>query len=270
MKVSKAFGNFVLWVSIAIAINVLIFVLRGERAAVEFLGGYIIEMSLSMDNLFLFLMVFNSFGLSMHAEARVLDYGIFVAMLLRMVFIFLGVKVVNGFHSILYIFGIIIFISALNIFFKKDEVKDFRQSKIIKILKKIIPFTNNFVGDKFFVKNRNKLYATPLLAVLIVIELSDIMFAIDSIPAIFSITTDPTIVYVSNICAVICLRSMYFLLAKLNNMFKYVKYGVAFILMFTGVKLMGLFFNLCISNIASILIILMILLTSILISFIFD
>lgn len=269
MKTRKALINCVIWIVVAIILNLVVYYFKGGQAGLQFLGGYLIEMSLSVDNLFLFLMVFSSFGIDEEAEMRVLDYGIFVAMGLRMIFIFLGVSVVERFHSILYIFGAILILSAMKMLFSNEGGKDYKNSAVIKVFSKVIPFTDNLVGDKFFVKRGHKLFATPLLAVLLVIELSDILFAIDSIPAIFSITTDLTIVYVSNICAIICLRSMYFVLSRVNKLFKYVKYGVIFILMFTGIKLLILFWGIQISVATSILIIAVILLASILMSLLF-
>lgn len=270
MKTKKATINCIFWITIAIIFNILTYYLRGADLALKFLGGYLIELSLSIDNLFLFLMVFASFKVDEECEMKVLDYGIFVAMILRMIFIFLGVSIVNKFHSILYFFGIILIVSALKMLFNKEKHKDLKNNLFIKLLGRVIPFTDSFEEDKFFVKRGRKLRATPLLAVLIIIEVSDIFFAIDSIPAIFSITTDPFTVYVSNICAIICLRSMYFILSKMSKRFKYMKFGVILILMFTGIKLSILYFGIEIPVITSILIILILLLSSILASFIFS
>lgn len=269
MKTKKATINCIFWISIAIIFNILTYYLRGTDLALKFLGGYLIELSLSVDNLFLFLMIFSSFNVDEEAEMKVLDYGIFVAMILRMIFIFLGVTIVNKFHGVLYVFGIILIISAIKMLFNKEKPKDLKSNLFIRMLGKIIPFTDNFQGNKFFVRRGKKLMATPLLAVLIIIEVSDIFFAIDSIPAIFSITTDPFTVYVSNICAIICLRSMYFMLSRLSKRFKYMKFGVILILIFTGIKLSILYFGIEISVVTSILIILILLLSSILASFIF-
>lgn len=267
MKTKKATINCIFWIVVAIIFNILTYYLRGADLALKFLGGYLIELSLSVDNLFLFLMIFSTFNVDESSEMKVLDYGIFVAMILRMIFIFLGVTIVNKFHSILYVFGIILIISAVKMLFKKEKPKKLNENLFIKLLSKVIPFTDNFVGNKFFVKRGKKINATPLLAVLIIIEVSDIFFAIDSIPAIFSITTDPFTVYVSNICAIICLRSMYFVLSKMSKRFKYMKFGVILILIFTGIKLSILYFGIEISVVTSILVILILLLVSILASF---
>ena len=154
--------------------------------------------------------------------------------------------------------------------FEKNEKVEFHDNFAFKVLAKIMPITNRYYGDKFFVRENKVLYATPLLAVLVVIEFSDVLFAIDSIPAIFSITTDTFIVYTSNIFAILGLRSMYYILEKLNNMFKFMKYGVGCVLMFTGWKLVAIFFKIEISVLNSVLIIMIIMLTSILLSLISD
>ncbi|MDF2872380.1 MAG: integral rane protein TerC family [Anaerocolumna sp.] len=209
----------------------------------EFLGGYVIEQTLSIDNLFLFLMVFSSFGIRQSSQRRVLNYGIFGAIVLRLLFILLGVTIVNKFEWVLYIFGGILIVSGINMAYKQEKKDNFKESKIIKVLGSIIPITDTLEGDRFFVKKNSALHATPLFAILLIIEFTDILFAIDSIPAIFSITTDPFIVYTSNIFAILGLRSFYFVLGKLHETFKYVKHGVAFILIFTGIKLAALTFN---------------------------
>ncbi|WP_435575597.1 TerC/Alx family metal homeostasis membrane protein [Clostridium gasigenes] len=269
MKKEKHFTKLAFWVTLSIIFNLFIYISRGEQAAVEYFGGYIIEMSLSLDNLFLFLMIFSSFGISLIYQERVLKYGIFGAMILRMIFIILGVKIVNKFHWVIYIFGFLLIFSALKMLFKMEQVKDFKENIIIKGLNRIIPVTSELVGNKFFVFQNNVLCATPLFAILLIIESSDVMFALDSIPAIFSITTDPFIVYTSNIFAILGLRSMYYLLFKLNDRFQFMKYGIIVILMFTGIKLIILYFNIEISALISVLIIIIILLGSILLSLIF-
>lgn len=240
------------WVGLALAFNAGIYVFMGQQKALEFLGGYVIEQSLSLDNLFLFLLIFGSFGIASHYQRRVLNFGIFGAVILRLIFVVLGVAIVSRFHWVLYVFGAVLIISGIKMLFKNDECKNFRESLLIKALGKVIPVSEELEGEKFFVRKNKVLYATPLLAILVLIEGSDIIFAIDSIPAIFSVTTDPFIVYSSNIFAILGLRSMYFLLEKLSRSFRYVKYGVALILTFTGVKLSLLFFHIEIPLLVSI------------------
>lgn len=270
MNTRRHFLNLLFWIGLSILFNVYIFYSRGETAAIEYFGGYIVEMSLSLDNLFLFLMIFSSFGIKEEYQERVLLFGVLGAMILRLIFIILGAGIINRFHFVLSFFGIILLYSGLKMIFENTEKKEFHDNFAFKMLAKIIPITNKFYGNKFFVRINNILYATPLFAVLVVIEFSDVLFAIDSIPAIFSITTDTFIVYISNIFAILGLRSMYYILEKLNDMFKFMKYGVACILMFTGWKLVALFFNIEISVLNSVLIIMIIILTSIFLSLIPD
>lgn len=268
MRVRSALRNFTIWASLAFVVNVLIYFIFGAEYGLEFLGGYIIELSLSVDNLFLFLIIFTSFNIPISYQKRVLTYGIIGAIILRFIFIILGITIINKFHWLLYIFGFFLFCSGLKILLNKEEEVDFSKSKVLNIMKHFIPFTNELHEEKFFVKINGVLHATPLLLILVLIESSDIIFALDSIPAIFSITTNPYIVYSSNIFAILGLRSMYFLLAKLNSMFSYIKYGVAFILMFTGIKLFVAFWSINISTVVSLLVIAIILLSSILFSLI--
>ena len=223
MRAKSALRNFIMWASLAFIVNLFIYFIFGESYGLEFLGGYIIELSLSVDNLFLFLIIFTSFNITIQYQKRVLT------------------------------------------FWKWNFYID---SKILNIMRRLIPVTDELHHEKFFVRINGILYATPLLLILVLIESSDIIFALDSIPAIFSITTNPYIVYTSNIFAILGLRSLYFLLAKLNSMFSYIKYGVAFILMFTGIKLFIAFFGINISTLISLLIIAIILLSSILFSLI--
>jgi len=270
LKTKKSLLNLIFWITLSILFNVFIFYTRGETAAIEYFGGYIVEMSLSLDNLFLFLMVFSSFKIKEEYQEKVLLYGVIGAMILRLIFILLGVAIISKFSFLLSIFGVILLLSGFKMFSKENDNIQFHDNFAIKILKKIIPVTNVLHGQKFFVKQNKSLYATPLFAALIIIEFSDIIFAIDSIPAIFSITTNTFIVYTSNIFAILGLRSMYYILQKMNNMFKFMRYGIGCILIFTGLKLVILFWGIEISVVNSVLIIITILLSSVLISFIWD
>ncbi|GAB6170232.1 hypothetical protein JCM1393_26920 [Clostridium carnis] len=270
MKKNKSLYKLLFWIALSITFNIYIFFYIGEREAIEFFGGYILEMSLSLDNLFLFLMIFSSFNVPSEYQERVLKYGILGAMILRLIFILLGVSIINKFNFIIYIFGIILFFSGIHMFFEKNKNNNVHDSNIIRMTNKFIPVTDKFYGNKFFKCINKKIYATPLLVILLIIEGSDVIFAMDSIPAIFSITRNTFIIYTSNIFAILGLRSMYYILARMNNMFKFMKYGVAFILMFTGIKLLILYFNIEISIVVSILIIMIILLISILFSLLFD
>jgi len=267
LSIKKALMWVAIWIGLALVFNFGVFIFLGPAKSLEFLGGYIIEQSLSIDNLFLFVLVFSSFGISARHQRRVLNWGIAGAIILRLIFVVLGVAAVNAFHWILYVFGIILIFSGIKMAFQKEGHKDLKESKVIKLFGKLMPITETLEGEKFFVRRNKILYATPLLAILVLIEFTDIIFAIDSIPAIFSITRDPFIVYTSNIFAIMGLRSMYFVLEKLHQKFQYVKYGVALILVFTGVKLSILFFNIEIPIELSLLIIFSILASSIVASF---
>lgn len=243
MSTKKALSWVAFWAGLALCFNVGIYFLIGKEQALEFLGGYVIEQSLSIDNLFLFIMVFSSFGIKLEYQRRVLNYGIAGAIILRLIFVMLGITIVNMFHFVLYVFGGILILSGVNMILKKEENENYKESKVVKLLGKIIPVTDKPEGDRFFIRKNKILYATPLFAILILIEVTDIIFAIDSIPAIFSITTDAFIVYTSNIFAILGLRNLYFVLGKLHEKFKYVKYGVGAILTFTGFKLCALFYH---------------------------
>ncbi len=268
MSTKKALMWVFFWIGLALLFNAGIYYFEGKEKALEFLGGFVIEKSLSVDNLFLFIMVFSSFGIKQQYQRRILNYGIAGALVLRLIFVLLGVTIVNMFHWVLYIFGAILLISGIRMLYKKEN-NNLKDSKIIKLLGKIIPVTDSLEGDRFFVRKNKILYATPLFAVLILIEFTDIIFAVDSIPAIFSVTTDPFIVYTSNIFAIMGLRSMYFVLGNLHENFKLVKYGVALILSFTGIKLLLLMFHIKIPIELSLAVILSILILSILFSIVF-
>ncbi|KZL91099.1 TerC/Alx family metal homeostasis membrane protein [Clostridium magnum] len=266
MSTKKSLLHLGFWVGLALIFNIGIYFFMGQEKAMAFLGGYVIEQSLSLDNLFLFLLIFESFSLKPEYQKRVLTYGIVGAIILRFIFVVLGISIVNKFHWMLYIFGLLLLVSGFKMLFKNESESDVKNSKILKVLNKIIPVSEELDGEKFFTRKNGILYATPLLAILILVEGSDIIFAIDSIPAIFSITTDPFIVYTSNVFAILGLRNLYFLLEKLHNNFAYVKYGVACILIFTGIKLSIAFFHVEISVLVSLVTIFTILLVSILAS----
>ena len=247
MSTRKHLFKFLLITFIAAIFNLAIWYYMGSERALEFLGGYIIELSLSVDNLFLFLLIFSSFGITAKHQKRILTYGIFGAIIL------------------IFIFGILLIISGIKMMINKEDDVSFENSKLIKLLKKMIPVTKELHDEKFFIRINNVLHATPLFAILFLIEGSDLLFAIDSIPAIFAITTNAFIVYTSNIFAILGLRNLYFILEKLHSTFEYVKYGVALILIFTGIKL-GISFKYHISIVISISVILLILVISVITS----
>lgn len=268
MTIKRAIFWVSLWVTLAIAFNIGVYFMYGTQKALEFFGGYIIELSLSIDNLFVFLMVFAAFGIKQDYQRRVLQWGIIGAVVLRLMFILAGISIVNKFHWVLYIFGLILIVSGIKMFKdqEQDECVDYSQSKTIKLLKRIIPVSDNLHEEKFFVRVNGVLHATPLFAILIIIEGADLLFNFDSIPAIFAITRDTMIVFTSNVFAILGLRSLYFVLERLHNSFRFVKYGVAILLMFTGVKLSILFFHIEIPLVLSIGLIIAILVLSIVLS----
>lgn len=243
MSTKKALAWFGFWVGVSLLFNVMIYIFMGEQKALEFLGGYVIEQSLSLDNLFLFVLIFTSCGIKSEYQRRVLNYGIIGAAVLRMAFVLLGISIISMLHWVLYIFGGLLIFSGIRMMKKKEDTFSFEDSKILKLIKKVIPVTENLQGEKFFVKTDGRWFATPLLAILIVIEGTDIMFAIDSIPAVFAVSMDPFIVLTSNLLAILGLRSMYFLIGNLHEKFWMVNYGVAIVLIFTGLKLGLLLFN---------------------------
>ena len=252
LSTKKALSWVLTWFSLAMMFFAGIWFVLGQAKALEFLGGYVIEYSLSVDNLFLFLLLFTSFGLADHQQRRVLNYGIFGAVVLRLLFILLGSALVSHFHWVLYAFGGILILSAARMAMGSEERKDYSDNRTLRLLGKVVPCTNCFHGDRFFVRHGGRLHATLLFAVLVLVELSDVVFAIDSIPAVFSITTDTFIVFTSNMFAILGLRSLYFVLEKLHETFGLVKYGVAAILAFTGVKLLLPYFHIEIAVVHSI------------------
>lgn len=269
MSTKKHLLRFLLIAFIAFIINLVIWYYMGSEKALEFFGGYIIELSLSVDNLFLFLLIFSSFGIDSKYQKRVLKYGIIGAIILRLIFVVLGIAIVNRFKWVLHIFGVLLIISGIKIMFNQENDVSFEDSKLIKLLKKLMSVTKELYEEKFFVRIDNILHATPLFALLFLIEGSDLIFAIHSIPAIFAITTNPFIVYSSNILEILGLRNLYFLLEELHSTFEYVKYGVGVVLIFTGIKL-AISFKYHIPVAVSILVIISILVVSVLISIIIN
>jgi tellurite resistance protein TerC len=269
LKTRDALFWVLFWMCLSALFNIGVYIMMGAESALQFLGGYVIELSLSMDNLFLFLLIFEAYRIPSMYRRRVLNYGIFGAVILRFLFTMIGVSVVNRFHWVLYIFGAVLILSGLKMIIKNDSSDNYKGSKIVNIVSKLIPVTDRLYGEKFFVRINRVIYATPLFAIIVLIEASDILFAIDSIPAIFSITTNPFIVYTSNIFAILGLRSLYFILERLNNSFCYVRYGVGLVLAFTGAKLLILFFEVEISLPVSLGLIFITLSMSIIVSILF-
>jgi len=225
------------WVGISLLFGVIIYFWQGSEAGLAFFAGYLIEKSLSVDNIFVFLMIFAYFGIAAKHQRRILTWGILGAIVLRAIFIFAGVAILEAFHWMLYVFGAFLIFTAIRMVVQDEEAVDPTNNPIIKLVKRFIPVTEEFDGEKFFTEKAGQRVATPLFVTLIMIEISDIIFAVDSIPAILAITTDPFLVYSSNILAILGLRALYFALAGVMNMFHYLKYGLAIILAFVGVKM---------------------------------
>ncbi|MFA6456888.1 MAG: TerC/Alx family metal homeostasis membrane protein [Bacteroidota bacterium] len=238
MPLRKAIYWTIFWVVLSLALNAVVYFTHGPQKALEFLTGYIIEKSLSIDNLFVFLIVFTIFGVELKDQRRVLNYGIIGVIILRGILIVLGATLVEQFHWILYIFGVMLVYAGYRVVWGEDAKIEPEKNIAVRLIRKIMRVDNNYHGHQFFVKENGLLFATPLFVCLLVVETTDVVFAIDSIPAIFAITTDTFIVLTSNLMAVLGLRSMYFVLAEIHASFIYVKYGVGIVLAYVGVKML--------------------------------
>jgi len=225
------------WVCLSLAFNALVWHWKGEQKALEFFTGYLIEYSLSVDNIFVIVLIFSYFKVKPEHQHRVLFWGILGAMLMRGLMIAVGVRLVTRFEWMLYVFGLFLLVTGIRMFFKSEEEVDL-ENFAVRFCRKWMRVTPDFHGSKFFVKVNGVRALTPLALALIVVEVMDLVFAVDSIPAIFAVTTDSFIVYTSNICAILGLRSLYFLLAHLANRFVYLQYGLAAVLSFIGLKML--------------------------------
>lgn len=226
------------WITLALIFNFGVFRYMGNQKGMEFLTGYLLEYSLSVDNIFIFVLLFGFFNVPKRYHHKVLFWGIVGAIIMRAVLIGLGTALVSQFHWILYLFGIFLIITSIKMFFSKDDLIEPDKNPVVKLFRKYFPVKDSYVKDKFFVIENAKKFATPLFIVLIIIETTDLVFAFDSIPAILSITQDPFIVFTSNAFAILGLRSLYFALANLMDKFKYLKYGLALVLFFIGIKML--------------------------------
>lgn len=237
VKIKEALIWSAVWISIALLFNYGIYVYMGEVKAIEFLTGYVIEKSLSIDNLFVFIMIFSYFNVDKKYQHKVLFWGIIGALIMRSIFIFAGVALINKFHWIIYIFGAFLIFTGVKMLFQKDEKMDPNKNPLVRLFKRFYPVTDTMHGDRFFVKINAKTVATPLFVVLLLVEFTDLIFAVDSIPAIMAITSDPFIIFTSNVFAILGLRALYFALAGITQYFHYIKYGLSAILVFVGLKM---------------------------------
>lgn len=238
IKIKESLLLSVFWISIAIMFNIGIYFWLGPQSALEFITGYVIEKALSVDNLFVFLMIFSYFHVSSIYQHKILFWGILGALVMRAIFIATGITLIEKFHEIIYIFGAFLIITGIKMAMHGEKKIEPEKNPVLKYLRKIIPVTESYDGDKFFVKRGTKYFATPLFVVLVVVESTDVLFAVDSIPAILAITTDPFIVYTSNVFAILGLRALYFALAGIMPMFYYLNYGLSAILAFVGTKML--------------------------------
>jgi TerC family integral membrane protein len=228
------------WISTALLFFVAIhfFLEKGPHRSLEFITGYLIEYSLSVDNLFVFLLIFKTMGVSPENQPHVLKWGILSAIVLRVIFILIGVGLINLFQPIIYVFGLILLYGSYKMAFGADKEIDYEKHPIIRFIRKYFNILPDYKGKKFFTKHNKTIFATPVFLTLLLIESSDIVFAVDSIPAVIAITRDTFIIITSNIFAILGLRSLYFALAGIVDLFVFLKYGVAIILFFVGVKML--------------------------------
>jgi len=256
-----------IWIALALIFNVFVLVEYGKTKALEFLTGYVIEYSLSIDNIFVFILIFSYFSVKPQYQHKILFWGILGALIMRGIFIFAGVALINRFHWIVIIFGAFLVFSGFKMLFQKDEIKvEPEKNGLVRLFRKFLPVSDTLHGDSLFVRQNNRLVATPLFLVLLVIESTDLVFAVDSIPAILAITKDTFIVYTSNIFAILGLRSLYFAVSGIMGLFRFLKVGLAIVLAFVGFKMLISFFHIEIPILLSLGIIISTLLVSILAS----
>ncbi|MGH7798660.1 MAG: TerC family protein [Candidatus Binatia bacterium] len=226
------------WVSLALLFCLGVYFFRGGEKALEFLTGYVIEWSLSVDNLFVFLVIFSYFAVPAVYQHRVLFWGILGALVLRATFIATGAALLAKFHWMIYVFGGFLIFTGIKLLFSGDEKIEPEKNPAVRLVRRFMKVTPDYHGQRFFIRKDGKLWATPLFLVLVVVETTDVIFAVDSIPAIFAITLDPFIVYTSNVFAILGLRALFFLLAGVMEMFRYLKVGLSFVLCFVGAKML--------------------------------
>jgi len=237
VSVKEALTWTVVWVFLALIFNVIIYYWRGQQQALEFFTGYLVEKALSVDNIFVFIMIFTYFQIPTKYQHKVLFWGIIGALIMRVIFIFAGVALIERFHFTIYFFGALLIFTGFKMFNHSNSKIDPDKNPVLKFFKKFMPVTPTLHEDKFFIKIDGRRFATPLFLVLILIETTDLIFAVDSIPAILAITQDQFIVYTSNVFAILGLRSLYFALAGIVHRFWLLSYGLAIVLVFVGIKM---------------------------------
>lgn len=237
VSVREALTWTCVWITLAMFFNLFVYYYFDKVKALEFFTGYLIEKSLSVDNIFVIILIFSYFKVPSAYQHKVLFWGILGALVMRVIFILTGVELIHRFHWLIYVFGGFLIYTGIRMLLAGDLKIEPEKNPIVKLARKIMPITSSFEGDKFFVKQQGKTWATPLFLVVILIETTDLIFAVDSIPAILAISDDSFIVYTSNVFAILGLRSLYFALAGIEKYFKYLKYGLSAILVFVGVKM---------------------------------
>jgi tellurite resistance protein TerC len=237
VRFGEALGWSAVWVSLALLFNLGVWSIFGAERGIEFLTGYLIEWSLSVDNIFVFLVIFSSLGVPAVYQHRVLFWGIVSALVLRALMIFGGTALLARFHWLIYVFGGFLIVTGVKILLQREKEMQPEAGLIFRIVQRVIPSTPRYDGERFFTRLYGKTVATPLFTALILIEISDVIFALDSIPAIFAVTRDPFIVFTSNIFAILGLRSMFFVLAVIADRFRYLKIGLSCVLVFVGTKM---------------------------------
>jgi len=226
------------WIVLALVFGIGVYYYMGSQTALDYYTGYLIEKSLSVDNIFVFLLVFTYFKVPDEFQHKVLFWGIFGALVMRLIFIFTGVALIERFHWIIYVFGGFLVFTGIKLAMEKDKEVHPERNPILKLVRRFFPTTKNYHGSKFFIRKMGRLIATPLFIVLVVIETTDLVFALDSIPAILAITRDEFIIYSSNAFAILGLRALYFAVSGIMRLFHYLHYGLSLILVFVGVKML--------------------------------
>lgn len=239
IRSAEAAGWTAAWIALAAVFNVGVYFLFGAQRALEFATGYLIEKALAVDNIFVFVVIFSYFAVPSVLQHRVLFWGILGALVMRAVFIVLGAAFLQRYHFAIYVFGGFLIVTGVKLLAQREQAENPGENLLVRALRRIFPVTEGYREGKFFVREGGKLFITPLLLALMTVEVTDVVFAVDSIPAIFAVTTDPFIVFTSNIFAILGLRSLYFLLARFVQKFHYLKIGLAFILIFVGGKMVA-------------------------------
>jgi tellurite resistance protein TerC len=253
----------IVWITLAMIFAGIVFWYQGTDLGLKFLTGYVIELSLSVDNLFVFLLIFSFFKVPSKVQHRVLFWGVLGALVMRLTMIFIGATLINHFHWIIYIFGTFLIYTGLKMFLQEDTDIQPEENPVVRLVTRYIPITRHYEEEKFFTRVNGKLTGTLLLLVLVIVEVTDLVFAVDSIPAIFAITTNTFIVYTSNVFAILGLRSMYFLLAGVVEKFQYLRMGLAIVLTFIGTKMLLEILHIVISVRISLVVVATVLLASV-------